>query len=294
MINFNELSLNDKIWIDKILNKSGFISSDSAFGTMYVWKEAYKLKVARYENFLLRFYDGIEPGYGFPLGQGNLRNAIELLIEHAKSNKTDFRLIGISESSTSTLEKIMPGRFLFEHVRDKDDYIYRTSDLINLSGKKYHSKRNHISKFSRNNNWTYKDINETNIHEIKKLAEEWYAENTINENRDLQQERKAILLAIENFYALNFKGGFIRVDSKPVAFTVGEEINNDVFVIHFEKALKNYAEAYAVINNEFAKRVLWGCDFINREDDLGLEGLRKAKLSYYPIILLKKYTATLR
>lgn len=294
MIKFNELSLNDKIWIEKILNKSGFISSDSAFGTMYVWKKAYKLKVARYENFLLRFYDGTEPGYAFPLGEGNLQNAIEILIEHAKSNKEDFRLIGISESAANTLEKIMPGRFLFRHVRDKDDYIYRTSDLINLSGKKYHSKRNHISKFSRKNNWKYEDINDTNINEIKKLAEEWYIENALNKNRDLQQEREAILLAIENFYVLNFKGGFIRVDGKPVAFTAGEEINKDVFVIHFEKALKNYAEAYTVINNEFAKRALWSYDFINREDDLGLEGLRRAKLSYYPIILLKKYEATLR
>ena len=294
MIKFNELSLNDKVWIDEILNKSGFISSDSAFGTMYVWNGTYKLKVARYENFLLRFYDGTESGYAFPLGEGNLQNAIEILIEHAKSNKEDFRLIGISESAANTLEKIMPGKFLVEHVRDKDDYIYRTSDLINLSGKKYHSKRNHISKFTRNNTWKYEDINETNIHEIKKLAEEWYIENTLNENKDLQQEREAILLAIENFYALNFKGGFIKVDGKPVAFTVGEEINKDVFVIHFEKALKNYAEAYAVINNEFAKRALRGYDFINREDDLGLEGLRRAKLSYYPIILLKKYTATLR
>lgn len=294
MIEFRNLCLSDKKWIDEILSRSGFISADSAFGTMYIWQEAYNLKVSKYKNFILRFYDKKEASYGFPLGEGNLREAIELLIDHAKSKNISFNFIGISESAVNVLNELMPDRFLFEHIRDRDDYIYKTADLINLSGKKYHSKRNHISKFTRNNNWTYEDIKAENILKCERIAKEWYKENEVIQNEDLQKENEAIARAISNFSKLNFKGGIIHVGDKPVAFTMGEEINGHIFVVHFEKALARYSEAYTVINNEFAKRTLSSYDFINREEDLGLEGLRKAKLSYYPIILLKKYKATLR
>lgn len=292
MLEFRDLTLNDKTWIEDILGKSGYISADSAFGTMYVWAKAYNLKIAKYKGFLFRFYHG--KGYGFPLGQGDITEAIELLIEHAKSEGQKFSFVGISESSVNVLQNLMKERFLFEHTRDRDDYIYRTYDLINLKGKKYHSKRNHISKFLRNNNWEYENITEVNKHECISLVEEWFSESEHYENNNLYKEKEAILLAISKFDVLGFKGGIIRVEGRPVAFTIGEAINSAVFVVHFEKALAHYKEAYAVINNEFAKRVLSEYDFINREEDLGIEGLRRAKLSYHPITLLRKYRATLR
>lgn len=294
MLEFREVTLDDKIWIDEILSKAGYISADSAFGTMYVWRKAYGLKVANYKGFLLRFYDGSEAGYGFPLGEGDLIGAVETLIEHAKSQNINFKFIGVSESSIHALESLMPGKFLFEHIRDRDDYIYKTDDLINLVGKKYHSKRNHISKFTRENNWKYEDINVSNLIDCKKLAQEWYEESTSEDSESLKKENEAIMLAISHFNELNFQGGIIKVDGKPVAFTMGEAISKDVFVVHFEKALNKYAEAYAVLNREFAKNGLSGYEFINREEDLGLKGLRRAKLSYHPIALLKKYKVTLR
>ena len=136
--------------------------------------------------------------------------------------------------------------------------------------------------------WVFKAITAENIGDVKLCAEKWYMENAGREDRYLRCEKRGIETILDNMELLGVRGGAIYVEGKVVAFTLGSRISDDIFDIHIEKALSDYAEAYTVINREFA-RTLEGYKYINREDDMGLEGLRKAKLSYKPAILLKKY-----
>lgn len=294
MLQFLVPTLKDKQWLDPIFLNSGYIGADNAFGTIFVWKEAYNLKICKCDGFLLRIYDGKKIFYGFPLGNGNLVKIIYKLMADAEQRHTTLSFMGLTSSMVSTLNSVMPNAFNFESTRDAADYIYNVNDLIELKGKKYHSKRNHISKFNRNYNFVYENINVNNMDECKIILEKWYEENNYKNNTSLCKEKLALKLAIENFKELNFIGGLIKVDDKPIAMAIGEKINNEVFVVHFEKALKSYLGAYAIINNEFARNTLKTYKFINREEDLGIDGLRKAKLSYHPHIILEKYNAFLR
>lgn len=294
MLKFLEPTIEDKQWAKPIFLNSGYIGSDNTFGNSFIWKDAYKLKICRYNDFLLRIYGDDKVTYGFPLGKGNLQDIINILIDDASKRGEKLSFVGLTTSMFLTLNKIMPDAFIFKSTRDTADYIYGSSDLINLKGKKYHKKRNHISKFKTTHDFIYDDISKENIDDCRVILKQWYSENDYKDNESLCNEKRALELALDNFTELEFIGGIIRVGGLPVALTIGEKINNDVFVVHFEKALKEYRSVYAIINNEFAKRNLSVYKYINREEDLGLEGLRKAKMSYYPQIILEKYIATLR
>lgn len=294
MLEFLAPTIKDKQWARPIFLESGYISSDNAFGTAFIWKDVYNLKICKYNDFLLRLYEGPQTFYGFPLGVGNLKEVIEILIDDAKKRNISFCFTGITSSMISILNEIMPEKFIFNETRNTADYIYESKDLISLKGKKYHSKRNHISKFNNMFDFVYYNITDENIGDCKIILKKWYDENDYKNNESLCKEKKALELALEYFNELELVGGVIAVNNAPVAFTIGEKINDEVFVIHFEKALKEYMTAYSIINNEFAKNNLCKYKYINREEDLGLEGLRKAKLSYHPKILLKKYDAFLR
>ena len=161
--------------------------------------------------------------------------------------------------------------------------------MAELSGKKYHSKRNHISTFSKKYNWEYKSIDKSLIPKVLECANNWYNENNDRMDKYMSFEREAVNVLLQNREVLQIRGGAILVDGDVVAFTLGSKINDDTFDIHIEKALKEFSEGYAVINREFAKNELSDFLYVNREDDMGLEGLRKAKLSYKPHLLIKKY-----
>ncbi len=181
-----------------------------------------------------------------------------------------------------------------DESRNEFDYIYKRENLAELSGKKYHSKRNHISAFSKQFDWRYESITAVNMDRVKKCADSWYLENLDRSDLELDGERRGINILLDNMSVFNMKGGAISVDGKIVAFTLGSPINSRVYDIHVEKALKSHATAYTVINREFVRNELSEYEYINRENDLGLEGLRRAKLSYHPDIMLKKYACTKR
>ena len=157
-------------------------------------------------------------------------------------------------------------------------------------------KRNHLSRFARTYSFTYEDLGPDNLEACLEIAKAWADQSMSTGEKVKSPERElgALSLAIRHFDALALSGGLIRIDGKPVAFTIGEEINSKLFLLHFEKALSGYDGLYAAINHEFAARNLSGYEYINREEDMGIEGLRRAKLSYYPAILLDRYTAELR
>jgi hypothetical protein len=291
MLAYQSPVLADQNWVEPIVRSAGYLGCDGAFGTMYVWRAAYRIQICRYGDFLLRSYGENAEVQSFPLGQGDLLAALNAMREDAQQRGHAFRLSGLTEEAAGRLQALMPGCFSFVEQRDAADYLYDSAALIALPGKKYHGKRNHISKFQRMYQWSYEDLCEENLEECRALAHEWCEQYGCSEENGLHHESCALREAFDHFSALEFQGGMLRVEGKPVAFTMGEALDDQTFIVHFEKALSQYTGAYTMINREFAAHRLGGYRYINREEDMGLEGLRKAKLSYHPAVLLMRYDA---
>lgn len=295
MINFNFPELADREWLSPQLSASGKLGSEWAFGTLFIWKNTYYSKVCRVQDGTLFCFSGPLHTYNMPLcKKERLADLMELMIADAAERGNPFRLLGATKEQTEELEQLFPGRFRFEADRNGSDYIYRSEDLIRLSGRKFHGKRNHIAQFERKYDWSYEDLTHENMEDCRSVAKQWCAAHGgCRDKNGFASEPCAIDLALNNFDELHLAGGLIRIEGEPVAFTVGEEINPKTYLLHFEKALDGFDGLYAVINHEYAARHLESYELINREEDMGIEGLRKAKLSYHPAILLNRYRVTL-
>ncbi len=295
MMELKEITLEDKGWIDEILKKSDYMASEYSFGNHFIWKTSYKVKVANVNGFYVAASDHGDEGLSFlyPAGVGDVKPVIEQMMEYCKENGFEFKMHSVLEQSKIELEKLFPEKFNIQEDRDLADYIYRSEDLINLSGKKYHGKRNHIARF-KENNWTFEPITEENIDDCREMNRKWCVMNECASDESKKAECHAVKRAFQFFKELNFFGGLLRVDGEVVAYTMAERLSSNTVVVHIEKAFANIQGAYPAINREFVANMANNYEYINREEDMGVEGLRKAKLSYQPTILLAKYGVTLR
>ncbi len=193
----------------------------------------------------------------------------------------------------SEIEDAMPGRFDYKLNRSVSDYIYTSEKLINLTGKKLQSKRNHINRFKRENRWQYKTLtgNQELVEECKGMLSKWMEINKEDEDPTLVHDNFATTTMLENFEYLNLKGGLICINNEIAAFSIGEHLTEDTMVVHVEKAFTSIHGAYNIINQQFVLHEADGYKYINREEDMGVENLRQAKLSYQPDIILEKYNA---
>ena len=293
---FKKISLGDKSWVKKRLAESDFNGNDYCFGNIFIWGEAYNHEVADYKDFLI--VKALTEGninYFFPAGSGDLNQVIRELAAYCVNNGHTLRFGNVTNDNIAVLEKLFPGAFSYTEKRERSDYIYLREKLITLSGKKYHAKRNHIARFKDNPEWTYETISGKNIDECYKMSMNWLEKYRETENTESRQnETKAIQLAFNHFSELEFDGGLLRLNGSIAALTIGERLNSDTYIIHIEKALHEIQGAYAFINQQFAERLPPEIKYINREDDLGDEGLRRSKLSYYPEIILAKFDAVLK
>lgn len=281
MLNFKTPVIEDAEKIREILKSTTGNNCQMSLGSIYNWGPDYNLEIAFDENCLVtRTKKNGKIDYGFPQGAGK---KIKLIEELLSENASSF--YGLEKGDVDFLEKEFPGIFKITENRDSADYIYLVSDLAELKGKKYHSKRNHIKYFEKNNNWTYEKLTLKNIPDCIKMTEKWIEENEDKLEYGIDEELNAIKRAFDYFEKLGFVGGAVRVDGEVIAWTLGEKISEDTFCTHFEKAFASYRGAYPIINRELAKNELSAFTFVNREEDMGLEGLRKAKLSYRPVKL---------
>ena len=295
MIAFKDIELQDKELITSYTQNSPRRNCDLSFSNLCSWRFLYNTKFAIIEGFLLlKFWANGKPVYMMPIGNGNLKKVLDALVEDAHREGEPFCLLGICSSMCSELEAFMPGKFQFTADRDYADYLYLRTDLAALAGKKFQSKRNHVNKFKRTYNYEYTPITPDRIQECMDLETEWCKANNCDQHEGTGNERRALVYALHNFEELGLTGGILHVDGKIAAFTFGMPINQDTFGIHVEKADTSIDEAYAMINYEFANHISEQYVYLNREEDLGIEGLRKAKLSYQPAIILEKYVACLR
>lgn len=285
----------DEDWINNCIAVSGTMASDASFANIYLLRNKYSTKISRYKDFIIRKYSGkgARCGYTFPLGKGDVAKALAEIEKDAKECGERLQFAFVTEEQKEVLENAMPARFCYSSDGGDSDYIYLRSELASLSGKAFHKKKNHFSKFVRTYpDYKYYEIGACNIYDAQKVADAWYYEHLQDEDASQLAEYKAIKEALENFEELGLIGGIIYVNDSPCAMTIASKINENTVDVHFEKAVGEYAlnGGYAAINKLFSEK-LDGVTWLNREEDIGIEGLRKAKLSYRPKIMLKKYSA---
>lgn len=295
MIPFKDLTLEDKETIIKYTMNSSRRNCDLSFSNLCSWRFLYNTQFAEVDGFLvLKFWANDKLAHMMPVGEGDLKKVIEDLEIDTRKEKEDFYMLGVTPDMKEEIEAVMPGRFTFTTDRNYADYIYLRTDLATLSGKKFQSKRNHINKFKKTYNYEYIPLAPEHIQECLRLEAEWCKTNHCEEKEGMLNERRAIIYALTHFEKIGLTGGLLRVDGKIVAFTFGMPISQDTFGVHVEKADTDIDGAYAMINYEFANHIPEQYTYINREEDLGIEGLRKAKLSYQPVIILEKSEAYIK
>ena len=300
MLSFKPIQIEDKEAITAYTYPGDFLNCDYAFANMCSWSFLYNSEYVIRDGFLfIRFYI-YEKGqrhlaYMFPVGDGDLHQAVECMEKDAEASDYSLFILGVTPNTKNKLDALFPDQFMYILERDYFDYIHLREDLVMLKGKKFQPKRNHIHKFESLYNYTYLPITKEIISECMMLEQVWFDANKVEENNeDLFHERRSMIFALEHFDALGLMGGAITADGKIIAFSYGSPINHTTFGIHVEKADVNYEGVFSVISREFAKQIPPRYVYINREEDLGIPGLRKSKLSYHPHLLLEKNAAIKR
>ncbi len=292
---YAEITLADKPWMDELFALSHRGSLEYNFTNSFVWRHIYKFRVARMGDRLLMLTEPENPAFLFPPGRGPLEPAIERLHQDARAAGVPLRLHAVLAEDRKWLEETYPGKFAFEQSRDGADYVYERERLSSLAGKKLAAKRNHIRRFLDNNpDWSYEPISPENMDEVRQMNLAWCIEASKRQASDVGGEYCAVEQGLRNYEALKLSGGLIRSAGKVIAFSVGEPQNDNTFLVYFEKAFSDIQGAYPMINQQFVLNNAMDYTYVNREDDAGVEGLRKAKLSYDPLLLVEKYTATLQ
>ena len=290
MLNFRKATKEDYPELRDFFDNYGTMGCDCNPANTIIWADKYNIKICYKDGFLIRsFFNEANQlrGYCFPLGNGDLKAIINDIAKDANERETQLVFMMLTSSQCEKLQEVTGWELEFTELFGDEDYIYTNSDLTLLPGKKYHSKRNHISKFNRLfPNWRFDLINNNNMQDAITVVEKWCDNNHID--REDYYEYQAIMMAFDNYKEFRMHGGILYAEDVPVAMTMGAQINKTTFDVSFEKALVQYDGSYAKVNNEFAKTLV-GFEYINREEDLGLESLRKAKLSYHPAIILQRF-----
>lgn len=295
MLEWTTPQLSDGDWVRNITADTDNYGNDCSFANMYLLRNKYNTQICRYRDFLLRKYYGIgaREGYGFPIGKGDVERALERIAKDAEASGKELRFAFLTDEQMSVLEEYMPGQFEYFTDSADSDYVYDRRELADLSGRAFHKKKNHFSKFERSYpDYIYEQLGCANCEDALMVAGEWCAEHAGGDEKAQRIEYDAIREALQNIDELELTGGIIYVKNCPVAMTVASYINEDVIDVHYEKVTGVYAEngGYAAINRLFAKNC-GGAGWLNREEDMGIEGLRKAKMSYHPKIMIRKYSA---
>ena len=297
MLDFRPITIDDRDWVRSLTKCEFSRSADTSFGAIYLWGAGSKRLVANCHGrmvMMMRNHEGA-PLFLFPYGCGSLVPVIEEMKEYCDAKRVPLRIYGISAIHLPLLEKLFPGKFKIVRERRYDDYVYSAEKLSTLSGKALHSKRNHINSFENTyKDWRFEPLKKDHIPMCIELMDQWREADPEHVEGDVFDEYDALLLALEQFKALDMHGGILWAGGEAVAFTLGEWLCNDTFVVHFEKARSDIRGAYPMINREFVRHIMQiypEIQYINREDDMGLENLRKAKESYKPVMMVEKYTA---
>lgn len=290
---FHSISLEDREWITKKMREDDYRACEYTFANNFIWSEVYEVEVGQaYDCGVIRYREKGDFIYSFPFGKGDKKSVIGLLRGICAAHGHKLKLSPLVEEQRKQLIEWFPGEFEIDADRSDFDYIYTVEKLSTLRGKKLHGKRNHIARFMDDDDWSYEALDKGNMEECRRMAKLWITQREEKWNSEMEQEMHVLEKALTYYEELALFGGVLRKKGEIVAFTIGERLNSDTIDVHFEKAFPELQGAYPMINQQFVLHEGQEYTYVNREEDTGDMGLRKAKLSYYPDILLKKYTAS--
>lgn len=295
-LEFRRPQLEDKELISHYFRHYTSRSCERTFVNVYLWSRHYNVLFAIVEDTLVfksENYDGI--AFSFPAGsKENIKKALVVLKQYSEERGSSFCMYCVTPENFAWLEEEYPDRFQIVYSEKDADYVYESEKLATLSGKKLHAKRNHINKFKEvyEGRWSYESMSKDNVEECFQMALKWRNQNGCEEHDGKNAEMCVTLNSLRLFEELEQVGGVLRVDDEVVAFTIGEPVCEDTFVVHIEKAYAEIQGAYPMINQQFVSNECMNYRYINREEDTGEEGLRKAKRSYRPVFMVEKGLVT--
>ena len=295
MIPFKKLDPADKLAYDEYLLNCGQRGCEYNFANLYLWG---RQRAAFLEDSLVFFSQFNQRSvYLFPLCQGDLKKTLDAIIHDAHTRDIPCRLTSLTHDDCDKLEALYPGKFRIHHDRNSFDYIYNIEDLATLKGKKFQKKRNHLNKFKQlHPDHYFVPLTEENTSQVEAMLQRWYQQKLeANPDGDFYMEQVAICRALRHRDELDMEGLVLMEGTEILAMTLGSFLAGNTFDVQFEKAIDE--TAYVAICNGFAAHLMEEyphLQYLNREDDLGIEGLRKSKLAYNPVTLIEKHWACLK
>lgn len=294
---FKKTELEDREIITSYFGKAPSRSCERTFANVYLWSRHYPVTWAIMEDALVfKSQDETHLSWAYPAGEADaVKRALSVMKAYSEEQGYEFSMYSVTPEMFAQLETFFPGKFQIEYDRDEADYVYEREKLETLSGKKLHGKRNHINKFkSVHEDWDYETLTEDNVEECFQMALKWRNLNGCEDDEEKNAEMCVSLNSLRLFRELNLVGGVLRVEGEIVAFTMGEKLCEDTFVVHIEKAYADVDGAYPMINQQFVQHECMDYQYVNREEDTGADGLRQAKMSYRPAFLEEKGYVTLK
>jgi hypothetical protein len=300
LANAKKITIQDKQLFDGYFQKYPPQNSEFTFTNLFMWRNYYNFLYFEYKEHLLLFsYDYLKTRrepihsdskdylYFFPpLGPHPDQIILEIFEQH--KNVEIHRVPDWVCENLGNNKKFTDFNLNCLEDRNNWDYIHDREEILNLAGNKYRQNRRWLQKFRDNYEYDFQILTSDLIEKCKELQLEWCEARACTEDESLEAEQDAIYEALDNFTTLGFSGAILCVDEKCVAYTFGEMLNKNTLVIHIEKAHLEFEGAYQAINNMFLKNCCFNAKYVNREQDLGIEGLRRAKESYKPIRMVKK------
>ena len=291
-----ELAMEDRALLDALFEREQPDVSELTFTNLFIWRHAYGLHLSRVNGALCLFSWRSDPEDSFllpPLQAEDGPAVVEAGLRHLRENGHDPKLCRVSEAQLERL-RITGERFTIEEDRDHSDYVYSVRDLVDLPGNQFHDKRNHIAQFRAEHTFEYRPLTPDLVPACETLQDEWCDEKHCDLVATLRAESRAVKEALRHLDALGAVGGCVLAGGKVVAFALGEALNRDTVVIHIEKADPAFHGLYQLINQQFLEHQWRDYPYVNREQDMGVPGLRKAKQSYNPHHLVKKHIVRLK
>ena len=296
MISFHRVCLEDKPLYDSILMTCPERGCEYSFANLFLWG---RQEIAFLDDCVVFFSHFFGRSvYPYPIGSGDKRAALEAILADSRQRGIPCRITGMTELDRQELEDLFPDRFSIRPARDSFDYVYTVDALADLKGKKLQKKRNHVNRFrTEHPDYRVEPICCKNVSRIQHMVNDWYVSRKLSDPEgDYFLESLAMAKAFRHYDALNMEGIALLEGDRVLAVTMGSLMTPDMMDVHFEKAVEDVPGAYNTVNAEFARHIRLKFPevrFLNREDDMGLEGLRTAKLSYLPDHMIEKYQACL-
>jgi hypothetical protein len=294
MLNFEDIKLKDRPRFQKYTECYGYHNLEASFANIFIWRKAMNIRMAMDELAMYFHLSNQEISFLLPplpeICDTSIAEPMRRCEEFLESRGEKFLMKGVTTPLKERIERDCPGRYLMVADRSNFEYVYNAQDLCTLEGKKYHAKRNHINKLLASHSFEYRAYTADDYDACMSLYEAW-VEGKGGLTQSYQNEKWATEEALRNLNELGLKCGMLYVDGNLEGFSIGERFG-DMAIIHVEKANPDLQGAYPLINREFVRNEWSDLKYINREEDMGIEGLRKAKMSYYPAFFVEKYICT--